>query len=182
MLARVLGARGLEVVATREPGGTPLGERLRALLLEPGGEPPSLAAEAALFAAARAELVAKVVRPALARGAWVVSDRFLDSSLAYQGHARGLGIDPVLALNAPGVGDCLPHLSVVIDTPLATAAGRRCATPDRIEAEGAALQQRVREGYVALAGRFPERVRLLPATGDTGEVHAEVMRLIDALP
>lgn len=181
MLADALRARGLAVVLTREPGGTPLGERLRAVLLDPGGDPPAVAAEAALFAAARAELVAKVVRPALAAGRWVVSDRFLDSSLAYQGHARGLGIDAVLGLNATAVGDCLPHLTVVVDTPVEVAARRRGAAPDRIEGEGDELQRRVREGYALLGRRFSDRVALLSGEGHPEAVHAAVLRRVEPL-
>ena len=131
-LAEALSARGVSVTTTREPGGTEVGERVRDILL--AGEPGalSLVAEAHLFAAARAELVRRVVRPALDAGGWVVTDRFLDSSLAYQGVARGLGIDAVMAVNADAVDGCLPDLSLVIDVPIALATARRCAAPDRI--------------------------------------------------
>ena len=121
LLAAALRAEGREVVETREPGGTPLGERIRDLLLGDGEIVPF--AEAALFAAARAQLVADVIRPALDRGADVVCDRFVDSSLAYQGLARGLGLDAVLELNAPALGGLLPGSNV----PPARVAGRgRC--------------------------------------------------------
>ena len=182
MLADALAARGVDVVRTREPGGTPLGERVRDILL--AGEPGSMSvlAEAHLFAAARAELVRRVILPALAEGRWVVSDRFLDSSLAYQGGARGLGIDLVLAINAAAVEGCLPHRALVIDTPVPIASGRRCATPDRIEAEGDGFLTRVAEGYRALADRFPERVVLIPGDGDTHEVHTRVLRAIEPPP
>lgn len=181
LLADALAARGIAVTPTREPGGTPLGERVREILL--AGDPGEigLLAEAHLFAAARAELVARVVRPALAAGSWVVSDRFLDSSLAYQGVARGLGIDAVLAINQAAVDGCVPNLSLVIDTPLATTATRRCAGPDRIEAEGAGFQQRVADGYRQLAARFPERVRLIPGEGDVDHVHGLVMAAVEGL-
>jgi dTMP kinase len=181
LLADALAARGLRVVSTREPGGTILGERVRELVLS--GEPGelSLPAEAHLFAAARAELVQRVVRPALEAGRWVVTDRFLDSSLAYQGAARGLGIDLVLEINRTAVGDCLPDLSLVIDTPIAAAAWRRCAGPDRIEAEGDGFQERVAAGYRQLAERFRERVRMIPGEGAVGEVHARVMNAVEPL-
>jgi len=182
LLAEALEARGLSVAATREPGGTPLGERVREILLS--GEPGALTpvAEATLFAAARAELVARVVRPALEAGSWVVTDRFLDSSLAYQGAARGLGVDLVLEINRPAVDGCLPHLALVVDVAVAVAAGRRCASPDRIEAEGDGFQQRVADGYRELARRFPERVRLVPGEGSVEEVHRAVMDAVGAIP
>lgn len=166
---------------TREPGGTDLGERVRDILL--AGEPGaiSLVAEAHLFAAARAELVQRVVLPALTGGRWVVTDRFLDSSLAYQGVARGLGIDAVLGINRTAVDGCLPNLSLVIDTPVAAAAERRCATPDRIEAEGEGFQARVAAGYRELAERFPERVRLIPGDGTIDDVHARVIEAVEPL-
>ena len=109
-----LRAAGHNVVETREPGGTPLGEAVRGIVLDSGGDMAPVA-EALLFAASRAQHVAKVIRPALAGGAWVVCDRFVDSSLAYQGAARGLGIDAVWAINAPAVDGCLPDLAIVLD-------------------------------------------------------------------
>ena len=138
-------------------------------------------AEAHLFAAARAELVQRVIRPALAQGRWVVADRFLDSSLAYQGAARGLGIELVLEINATAVGDCMPDRSLVIDTPVAAAAWRRSARPDRIEAEGGDFQGRVAAGYRELAERFPGRVRLVPGEGSIEQVHARVMAAVGPL-
>ena len=180
-LAEALSARGVSVTTTREPGGTEVGERVRDILL--AGEPGalSLVAEAHLFAAARAELVRRVVRPALDACGWVVTDRFLDSSLAYQGVARGLGIDAVMAVNADAVDGCLPDLSLVIDVPIALATARRCAAPDRIEAEGDGFLERVAEGYRQLAARFPERVRIVPGAGDVDEVHARVMDAVGPL-
>jgi dTMP kinase len=138
-------------------------------------------AEAHLFAAARAELVERVIRPSLAGGRWVVSDRFLDSSLAYQGAARGLGVELVLEINATAVGGCLPDRSLVIETPAAAAAWRRSARPDRIEAEGGGFQARVAAGYRELAERFPERVRLIPGEGTIEQVHARVMAALEPL-
>jgi dTMP kinase len=181
LLAEALSARGVAVTMTREPGGTEVGERVRDILL--AGEPGalSLVAEAHLFAAARAELVRRVVRPALDAGGWVVTDRFLDSSLAYQGVARGLGIDAVMAVNADAVDGCLPDLSLVIDVPIALATARRCAAPDRIEAEGDGFLERVAEGYRQLAARFPERVRIVPGGGEVEEVHARVMDAVGPL-
>jgi dTMP kinase len=181
MLADALEARGLDVLRTREPGGTPVGERVREILLSGAPGELELSAEALLFAAARAELVRRVIGPALDAGRWVVSDRFLDSSLAYQGAARGLGIDAVLEVNRLAVGDRTPDLAVVIDVPVALATSRRCATPDRIEAEGDGFLERVADGYRELAARFAGRVRLVDGTGSPDEVHARVLAAVDDL-
>ena len=154
LAAAFLAESGREVVAMREPGGTPLGERVRELLLD--GPEMTAWAEASLFAAARAELAERVIRPALARGAVVVSDRYLDSSLAYQGAARRLGIDVVLELNA-AVEDLLPDRTFVLLVDAATASerlGRRAE--DRIEREGEGFRDAVQEGYREVAARFPE--------------------------
>ena len=168
------------MVATREPGGTALGERLRAVLLdsEPGTVAPQ--AEVLLFAAARAELVAKVIRPALDAGRWVVCDRFVDSSLAYQGVARDMGIDAVWDANRLAVEGCLPDRALVLDLPVSDAQARS-GGDDRIEAEGDGFQQRVAAGYRELAARFPERVTLVSAAGSVQDVHAAVMAAVEPL-
>lgn len=178
LLAAALRARGRTVTETREPGGTALGEAVRALLLSGGAVSP--AAEVHLFAASRAQLVSEVVRPALARGEWVVCDRFLDSSLAYQGGARGLGVDEVLAANRLAVGDCLPDLTLLVDVPAEVASARRGGGPDRIEAEGDGLQRRVAEAYRALAARFAARIVPVAGVGSEQEVHRRVMDAVEA--
>lgn len=179
LLADALRARGHEVVLTREPGGTVLGEGVRNLVLAGGTMSP--VAEALLFAAARAQLVTEVVRPALDAGRWVVTDRFVDSSLAYQGAARGLGIDAVWEINRPGVEGSLPDLAVVLDVPAHLAAGRDTGPDDRIESEGLALQEAVGAGYRELASRFPERIATVSGDGSIDEVHARVLALVEAL-
>jgi dTMP kinase len=156
LLAEWLAHEGREVVATREPGGTPLGERIRDVLLH--GEDLSPWAEAALFAAARAELVAQVIRPALERGAAVVCDRYIDSSLAYQGIARGLGIDPVLQLNLTVVGGLLPYKTFVLLLEPAEAARRTRRARDRIEREGEDFHASLDAAYRRLADIYPERI------------------------
>jgi dTMP kinase len=158
LLAEHLAAAGREVVATREPGGTPLGEKIRGLLLD--GEHPAPWAEAALFAAARAELAERVIRPSLAAGADVVCDRYLDSSLAYQGVARGLGVDCVLELNI-AVADLTPDRTFVLLVDRETAVERAGSTPDRMEQEEAAFHTAVADGYRELAERYPERIVVL---------------------
>ncbi len=156
LLAEHLRSKGRPVVATREPGGTTLGERIRELLL--GGDAVSPWAEAALFTAARAELVERVIRPALAGGADVVCDRYLDSSLAYQGIARGLGIEAVLELNRQAVGGVLPDRTFLLLVRADEAATRMGGALDRIEVAGAEFQGRIDRAYRGLAERFPDRI------------------------
>jgi dTMP kinase len=178
MLADALKGRGHAVVHVREPGGTSLGEAVRDVVLGPDAMSPW--AEAFLFAAARAQLVAEVIAPALADGTWVVADRFLDSSLAYQGAARGLGIARVADVNAPGIGDHMPDLTIILDMAPGAAVDRRAGrgSVDRIEDEGEALQESVAEGYREIARLFPERVHLIPAQGTLDEVHTRVLATV----
>jgi dTMP kinase len=174
LLEQHLTGLGRDVVGTREPGGTELGEELRRLVLN--GPEMAPWAEAALFAAARAEHAAEVIRPALARGADVVCDRFLDSSLAYQGIARGLGLEPVLELNLTVLEGLLPDRTFVVALDAETAAARRKGEPDRIEQEGDGFQAEVGRAYEQLAERFPERVELVDGTRLAAEIAAEVRR------
>ena len=165
-------SRDGEVVATREPGGTPLGERIRQVLLH--GEDISPWAEAALFAAARAELVAQVIRPALDRGAAVVCDRYIDSSLAYQGIARGLGIEEVLQLNLAVVGGLLPDRTFVLMLDPATAAKRTRRARDRIEREAPEFHAALDSAYWQLGQLFPERIVLLDGSLEKEELAERV--------
>jgi dTMP kinase len=159
LLAEYLRSLGRDVVATREPGGTELGERVRELVLN--GPEMAAWAEAALFAASRAEHATEVIRPALERGADVVCDRFIDSSLAYQGIARGLGLEEVLVLNLTVLEGLLPQRTFVLALDAAVAGSRRKANPDRIERVGDAFQAEVGDAYAALAERFPDRLELI---------------------
>jgi dTMP kinase len=171
-------ALGDVAVAVREPGGTSLGERVREILKDPGIEitPES---EALLFAAARAELVARVIRPALADDRVVVSDRFLASSLAYQGSARGLGVEEVARINRWATGGLVPDLSVLLWIEPQVAAERR-GERDRFEDEGAELQRRVFDAYWELAAAEPERWRRIDAARPPEEVHADVLAAVEA--
>ena len=168
LLAERLRAEGREVVHTREPGGTDLGEGIRELLLHGGHVAPW--AEASLFAAARSQLVEDVIRPALDRGADVVCDRYIDSSLAYQGIARGLGVDHVLQLNLIATGGLLPDRTFLLDLPLDEAARRRGDEPDRMESQGEEFAGRVEAAYHELAAVFPRRVVRADATRPTEEI------------
>jgi dTMP kinase len=172
LLARALGD---DVVLVREPGGTETGERIRGLLKDPALELDPLA-ELLLFCAARAELVAQVIGPARERGGDVVCDRFSDSSVAYQGVARGLGVDRVEEICDQATGGVWPDVTILlrIDPAAATARiGRRKA--DRFEGEGIELQRLVADGYDEVARRHPERVRVVEADGDRDAIHAAVL-------
>ena len=178
LLARALGD---EVLLVREPGGTETGERIRQILKDPGLELDPLA-ELLLFCAARAELVAQVVGPAREEGTDVVCDRFSDSSIAYQGAARGLGIERVEEICDLATGGVWPDLTILlrIDPTLAAKRiGRRKA--DRFEEEGIELQRRVAEGYDEVARRHPERIRIVDADGDRKAVHEAVLAAVMAV-
>jgi dTMP kinase len=172
LLAEQLRAEGQQVVETREPGGTELGERARELILLGGSVAPW--AEALLFAAARAQLVDEVIRPALARGEHVLSDRYIDSSLAYQGLARGLGVERVLEVNLAATGHLLPDRTFLIQVPLEQAARQRGDDPDRIEREGDDFVERVDSAYRDLAGIFAQRI----VTVDGSQPASKVAKLI----
>ncbi|HEY3922271.1 MAG TPA: dTMP kinase [Gaiellaceae bacterium] len=172
LLVEHLRAEGREVVATREPGGTPVGESIRTLVLD--GPEMSAWAEAALFAAARAEHVAAVIRPALERGAAVVCDRYVDSSVVYQGIARGLGAERVLELNLAVTDGLLPDRTFVLNVDHETARARHSAGLDRIEREDAAFRATVADGYRQLPELFPKRVVALDGTLTPGEIAARV--------
>ena len=168
---------GRDVVLTREPGGTELGERVRELVL--GGLEISPWAEAALFAAARAELVAEVIQPALERGADVVCDRYLDSSLAYQGIARGLGVDRVLALNVNAIRGILPDVTFLLLVDPEEAQRRSGPPGDRIEREGDEFLREVDKAYRELGSAFAGRITTIDASRPADEVAKEVR---DSLP
>jgi dTMP kinase len=178
LLADAARAAGREVVAVREPGGTAAGERIRALLLDPDARIAPWA-EALLYAAARAELVADVIRPALDRGATVIADRYVDSSLAYQGVARGLGVEQVLEVNLAATGSLLPDRTIVLDLPREVAAGRLDGgAADRIEAEADPFHASVADGFAAVARRFPERVVVVDGSGEPDDVAARVQAAV----
>jgi dTMP kinase len=172
LLAERLRAEGRHVVETREPGGTEVGERVRDIVLHGGKLAPW--AEAGLFAAARAQLVADVIRPALERGVDVVCDRYIDSSLAYQGVARGLGIDRMLELSLLSTGGLLPDRTFVLLVPLEEARRRRGRAGDRMERESEDFTERVDEAYRELAAIFGRRVVAADGTRAPDEVAEEI--------
>jgi dTMP kinase len=172
LLRARLEADGVDVVSTREPGGTELGERLRDLVLHGGHVGPW--AEALIYVAARAQLVDEVIRPALDRGASVICDRYLDSSIAYQGVARGLGLDRMLDLNLAAIGGLVPDRTYLLELDPRQVASRIRRHHDRLEREGDDFRERAAEGHRELAQRFPERIVVLDATRPRDELAEEV--------
>lgn len=180
-LIAYLQAAGHDVVATREPGGTPLGEKLRNLLL---AEPMHLETETLLMFAARREHLDKLIQPALAAGQWVVSDRFTDATYAYQGGGRGLSRDKLLQLEAWVHGGFQPDLTLIFDLDPAIAAARLGGTgnaPDRFEREPTEFFQAVRAAYLERAAADPGRVRLIDASRTPDEVRAQLEQIIASI-
>jgi len=185
LLAEQLETAGLEVVATREPGGAPGAEEIRRLLVHgaPGRWRPKT--EALLHVAARCDHLDRVVLPALERGCWVISDRFADSTMAYQGYGQGLGPDWVAALNELVLGDFAPDLTIILDLPVEAGLARAAARgeggeggDDRYERMDKAFHRRLREGYKEIARRSPTRCVLVDASGDMAAVNALVRRAV----
>src|SRR5215212_1148525 len=179
LLRDALVGDGHQVVYTREPGGTELGEGVRRLVLDGPGMTPW--AEAALYASARAELAERVIRPARERGAWVVCDRYIDSSVAYQGAGRGLGGGRVLELNLAATRGLLPDLTFVLLVAPAEANTRSTGLRDRIEREDDDFFRRVDEAYRGLAAMFPERIVALDGTRPAEEIAKRIHEQVGAL-
>ena len=179
LLADALNARGIDSVITREPGGTPGAEAIRALLLGTAGEGWHPRAEALLFAAARSDHVERLIMPALATGKWVICDRFVDSSRAYQGGAGGLSDADVMALHTVGSNGLLPDLTLLIEVSPQTAAARANARDggdaDRIGGRDAAYHARVAQAFVGLAATQPERFARIAGDGTPNDVHRAVL-------
>jgi dTMP kinase len=175
LLARRLESAGLPVRVLREPGGTEVGEAVRSLLLDPEHGGLDARAELLLYEAARAQLVAEVIEPALEAGEIVLCDRFFDSTTAYQGYARGLPLDEVAALNASATGGVSPARTLVLDIdPTLGVQRATCGGADRLECEDLAFHRAVREGFLAIAENDPDRVRVVDATGTIDEVASRV--------
>ncbi|MHB1288701.1 dTMP kinase [Georgenia sp.] len=179
LLGEWLAGLGYEVVLTREPGGTALGQVLRDAVLH--GEDLDPRTEALLYATDRAHHVHRVVRPALARGAVVVTDRYLDSSVAYQGAARDLGTDEIRDLSRWATHGLLPDLTVLLDLDPAVGAARRAGAPDRIEREPSEFHHRVREHFLALAAADPDRYVVLDAAAAPDQIHAAIIERLEPL-
>jgi dTMP kinase len=178
-LAQHLTSRGIEVVLTSEPDGTPLGLRVRALF-EGEGPTPTPLTQAFLFMAARREHVSRVIEPALARGAVVISDRYTDATVAYQGHGQGLDAQTIGELNMLATGGVLPDLTLVLDLdPVAGMQRIRHRSLDAFEKMDLSFHRRVREGYLEIARNDKSRVTVLDASRDADRLHADVVRAVD---
>ena len=178
LLRAALEAEGREVVSTREPGGTEVGEQIRQVVLH--GLPITPWAEAALFAAARAELVEAVIAPALERGADVLCDRYIDSSLAYQGLAREVGVERVLEMNLQATRGLLPDVTILLMIDPALAEQRHGDAPDRIERENADFRARVAQAYRELAELFPRRIATFDGSRLPSELAEEILGRVRA--
>jgi dTMP kinase len=187
-LIRHLEAEGIHIVRTREPGGTPTGEAIRDILQhDKGGETLCLETEALLFAASRAQLVHRLILPALERGDWVICDRFADSTTAYQGYGRGFEVADLMAINHFAINGAQPALTVLldldVDAGLARLARRQAetgTTADRIEREERAFHERVRAGYLELAAKF-DRFAVIDAGRDESVIEQEIWSLVEPL-
>ncbi len=185
-LVRHLKKDGLEVLYTREPGGTPTGEAIRNILQhDAAGEPITPETEVLLFAASRAQLVRHVILPALDRGVWVVSDRFADSTTVYQGFGRGFSIEEMLSINGFAIGSAIPDRTLLLDVKIALGFDRLAerhrlngTENDRIEQEEQSFHERVRKGYLNLAERWPERFVVLDGAGSPDEVETAVWDVV----
>ncbi|HEX6577925.1 MAG TPA: dTMP kinase [Jiangellaceae bacterium] len=180
-LAEHVEAGGREVVLTHEPGGTRAGLRVRNLVLDPSSAGLDPRAETLFYAADRAEHVASVVRPALDRGAVVLTDRYVDSSLAYQGVGRGLGVAAVAAVSAFATGGLVPHLTVVLDVPPSLGRSRLAGPADRLEGESDIFHERVRQAFLDLAAAEPHRYVVVDATLPAAHVDAAILDRVKEL-
>ncbi len=182
-MADLIEARGFGVRETREPGGTPLAERIRGLLLEHGEEPLPDTAELLLFFAARSLHIDNLIKPALAAGDWVICDRFTDASRAYQGSGRGLDRDKIETLADWVHGDLRPDLTVLLDAPPAIGMERaeKRGAADRLESEQSAFYARVRDGYLGLAAAEPGRFAVIDASGDLDSVQRQIRGALQRL-
>ncbi|MFZ2005810.1 MAG: dTMP kinase [Stellaceae bacterium] len=180
LLVEALGRAGIDALATREPGGSPGAEAIRRLLLEGDTERWDAVGETLLFFAARRDHVARTIQPAVTAGKWVVCDRFIDSTIAYQGYGRGLPLDELAALQRFALGDFLPDLTFILDLPvdegLARAASRSAA--DRFERLDRAFHQRLRDGFLAIAEAEPGRCAVIAASGEVDAVHRAIVAAV----
>lgn len=186
-VAERLRASGIEVLLTREPGGTPTGEAIRGILQhDHTGEAIAPETELLLFEASRAQLVRTVILPALQRGAWVLCDRFADSTTAYQGYGRGFDLETIFMLNAHAMGPCVPDLTLLMDIDVMTGRERLAqrnqaqnTSSDRIEREALDFHERVRQGFLELARRWPKRIRVIQANREPDVVAAEIWETVE---
>lgn len=188
LLEEYLKSRGVEVICTREPGGTPLAEQLRLVVKQhSGAEKIADLTELLLMEAARVQHVQEVISPALDRGCWVICDRYSDSTCAYQGGGRKMDMQVIAELNALAMGECVPDLTLLLDLPVALGferTGKRLETQgevDRFEQAGKSFHEDVRSGFLALAAENPERIKIIDSSVSPQEIAAQVKRVVDEL-
>lgn len=184
-IAERLEKENIAVLATREPGGIEIAEKIRAVILDPSHTAMDEHAEALLYAAARSQHYFEKVRPALDAGKLVICDRFIDSSLAYQGYARGIGVDEVLAINEFAIGKNLPDVTILFDLAPEVGLARIHAHSDRevnrLDVESLAFHEKVREGYLLLVKRYPERIKVVNADQNVEQVIEDVWSILSAV-
>lgn len=181
LLTRKLGDLGYRVLATREPGGTPVGEAIRSLLLDAGGPDRTALTEALLYAASRAELVQRVLVPALRENHFVIVERFIDSTVVYQGMAGGIPVERVEEINRIATDSLMPDLTILLDVDDLAELDHRIRlqrAKDKIESRGQVFQERVRDGYRQLARMWPDRIKLVPSAGSPEEISDQVTSLV----
>ena len=181
-LKNYLCSKGYEVILTREPGGTAMSEKIRSLILDPENKEESGVTEALLFAASRAQHVAEKIKPAIAEGKIVLCDRFMDSSIAYQAYARGLGED-VIAINMFAIQGCSPDVTFFLDLDPRIGQERQVARGklDRLEQEGLAFQEKVYAGYKELINKYPDRFKVVNANREIRDIQSDIVCLIKNL-
>jgi dTMP kinase len=182
LLVDWLRASGHDVLTCRDPGSTPLGEAIRKILLDARGAPISRTAEMLLYMAARSQLVAEVIQPALAAGKTVISDRYLLANVVYQGHAGGLDVDELWRIGRVATFGVEPTLTVILDMPPEAAAARISRPLDRMESQGDDFRKRLRQGFLAEAARRPNDCVVIDANRDVDTVQAEIRRAVERLP
>ena len=186
LLKEYLEKEGYDVIITREPGGTKISENIREVILNPDYKEMSSVTEMLLYASARAQLIAEVIGPAIDSGKAVISDRFVDSSLVYQGMARGLGVEKVYEINKTAIGDYMPDVTFMLDLPAEVGISRKKDQKelDRMEQESIDFHKSVAEGYRQMAARFPDRIKTIDATLPIEEIcgiiKGRVKELLDA--
>ena len=180
LLRDFLTGRGHDVAVTREPGGSPIAEKIREILLDPRNLTMVPLAELFLYEASRTQHVAEVIRPALEAGRWVLCDRFFDASTAYQGNARGLGMKMVAELNLVATSGLVPDLTLVLDLPVEVGLKRLARSPDRIESETLDFHERVRQGYLEMAKGDPSRIKVVDASGTIDDICMRIRGTVDS--
>lgn len=182
LLKEFLSSKGYDVMTTREPGGTPIGDKIRKILLNPDFKEMDYRTEALLYAASRAQHVAEVITRALPKGRIVISDRYTDSSLAYQSFGRGLDQKRLESINKWATGDLDPDLTILLDIPADKGLKRTSRSlADRIEQENLEFHDRVSKGFLKVAKKFPKRIKIVDASRDVEEIHQEVVKIIGKL-